>query len=496
MFPLIHVYQFGEVNIEYWEYALSFVYLVILWLLMARRKNRLIAKAPEYGYYLWGMLAKVMGGLFFSLIYFYYYQGGDTIAYYYSAVAMRNLFLVDPIAYLDQLFGPIALERLSVYTSETGFPLRYIYADHRSFFVVRLMSPVAILTFGSYLVSTLLVACLSYLGIWACFRTFVSYFPQLTGKLAICFLFIPSLLFWGSGILKDTFTLSAVCWWVHCIDEIFFKKRSGFKKWSFLIISGLLIIELKPYIFMVLFPVTMLWLFYFRVVRLRNIMIKFVVLPFAVIMLAGASLFVLTNLSAQLDKFALDEALHTIQITQKDLLKEEAYGRNSFNIGEIDGTWQSVLSKFPVAVNAALFRPYMWEARSAIVALSGLENLWVMAVALFAIFRAGPFFFLRAVAGNPLLLMCVTFSVLFAFIIGVTTPNFGALVRFKIPLIPFFLSSLYVVGYLAVLERRYRKENKRFDLEEFRMGTAHLGPTPKRNVKRARPMMRKPSFSA
>ena len=45
----------------------------------------------------------------------------------------------------------------------------------------------------------------------------------------------------------------------------------------------------------------------------------------------------------------------------------------------------------------------------------------------------------------PVLWFCVTFAVLFAFMIGVTTPNFGAMVRFKIPLLPFFAVFLIVV---------------------------------------------------
>jgi len=46
---------------------------------------------------------------------------------------------------------------------------------------------------------------------------------------------------------------------------------------------------------------------------------------------------------------------------------------------------------------------------------------------------------------HEILFFCITFAVLFAFMIGLTTPNFGALVRFKIPLIPFFAAWLVIM---------------------------------------------------
>ncbi len=64
------------------------------------------------------------------------------------------------------------------------------------------------------------------------------------------------------------------------------------------------------------------------------------------------------------------------------------------------------------------------------------------------LFRTRVTFFLRAFLGNPIVLMCFSFVVLFGFFIGISTPNFGALVRFKIPLVPLFVSGLLYIGEL------------------------------------------------
>ncbi len=480
MVPLIQMTYHGDVEIDYWEYLLSLLYILFFYLYFARKKNRMLAQAPEYKYYIWGLMAKLMGGLFFSLIYFYYYRGGDTTAYFYSGVAMRNLALYDPLEYLNQMFGDNSMEAWSKYTLETAKPYQYVYLDDRTFAVVRLASVLALVTFKSYLISTLMIASLSYFGVWACYRTFVSYFPQSAGKLSIGFLFMPSSIFWGSAILKDTFTFSAVCWWVHAVDEIYYKKRNPFTNWTIIVISGFVLVIVKPYIFMVMFPATLLWLLYFRISRLQNVMVKLVLVPLAGLLLVALSLFVLTRLGDAFDKFALDEALETIQVTQVDLSNADSYGTNSFELGTFDGTWSSVLSKFPIAVNAALFRPYIWESGSVVMALSGMENLWVLGLAVFALLRSGPFFILRCIGGVPLLLMATVFSVLFAFTVGVTTPNFGALVRFKIPMVPFFISTLYIIIYLGELKRRVENSGKRFNISDFSMGSRHVEDEMKR----------------
>ena len=201
MFPLVYIHYHGDVDIAYWEWALAVLYVFVLFLYFARRKNLMLKVAPEYRYYLWGLMAKLMGGVFFSLIYFYYYQGGDTTAFFYSAVAMRNMAFEDPLEYLRQLFGDNTLRAWSAYTMDTRKPYQYVFLDDRTFAVIQITSVMAIFTFKSYLITTLLVASFSFYGIWLGFRTFVSYFPELTGKLAIAFLFMPSTVFSVRGAM-------------------------------------------------------------------------------------------------------------------------------------------------------------------------------------------------------------------------------------------------------------------------------------------------------
>lgn len=223
---------------------------------------------------------------------------------------------------------------------------------------------------------------------------------------------------------------------------------------------------------MVLFPAVSLWLLYFKVARIKNTLIRFVMVPVTTVVLVYVVLFVLEGMGDQFDKFALDSALENIELMQGDMVNNVTYGDNKFDVGKFDGTWLGVVKKFPVATNAALFRPYLWEAKDAVNALSGLENLFMLGLTLYVLYKAGVVFTLRCLGGIPLILMSITFALLFAFAVGVTTANFGALVRFKIPLLPFYVSACFIILYLAKEKREALIKRKPWNLRDYRMGSA------------------------
>jgi hypothetical protein len=468
--PLIGLVYYGDVEIAPWEWLLCFVYFILLYGYFSRMKNMRLKREPEYRHFLWGLFAKVLGGIGFSLIYFYYYKGGDTLMYFYSAVSMSHLAMADPSAYFRVLFGPADYAHLALFGNVVGQPYGYMYFDPRAFMVIRLISPLVILSLNSYVITTILLSSVCYIGVWRCYQTFVGYFPSLTNKLAIAFLYMPSVVFWGSGVMKDTFTLSATCWWVHCFDELFFKKRNHLSNLLGLAVAGFILVMMKPYIFMALMPMTLLWVLYFRVVKLKNILFRFIVLPMVLVLMVGGSYLALISLDNELGKFSLNEALETTMVIQEDLKRSEQYGDNYFDIGTVDGTLSGILRKFPVAVNAALFRPYLWEARNAVMALSGLENAWLLGFTVLLLWRTRLWFFIRCLTGNPLVMLCIVFAVLFAFIIGLTTPNFGALVRFKIPLVPFLVAGLFIIDSLNRKRLLAKHRNQLFRMGDHLRG--------------------------
>ena len=56
---------------------------------------------------------------------------------------------------------------------------------------------------------------------------FCEEYPRMTKELAIAFLFIPSVIFWGSGIMKDTYTFTAACWMTSSVYGLFLKLKKS-----------------------------------------------------------------------------------------------------------------------------------------------------------------------------------------------------------------------------------------------------------------------------
>lgn len=443
----------GYIDIQAWEYALIPLYLLVIFLITSSIKNRRIKKNPEYRYYLWGLYAKIIGGLMFALIYVFYYGSGDTISYYESGRAMANMLEKDPGTFLKIWLLPASPELFAHFGWDTGWLVGWFYEDPRALMVVRLITPLVIIGFKSYFLTTILVSWVTYEGLWRLYLMFVRYYPQLMGPLATAVLFMPSTVFWGSGIMKDPFTMAATGLYVALIDQVFVRRNFKFRGVLVAVIAAYLLVSLKPYIFMVLFPGTLYWVFNQRISRIRNALVKFVVLPVVFIGVFALSLFVLEQLGDTLGKFSLENALETAAITSGDLRSERS-GGNSFNIGEFEPTWIGALGKFGPATMAGLFRPYVWEVRNVVMLLSALENVFLLVLTIRLLWRTKLIRLLRTVFRDPLVAFCMLYAVSFGFVIGLSTSNFGSLVRFKIPMLPFFVAALYITLKLYAVPKK------------------------------------------
>lgn len=456
----IPTYTYGKIPVAAWEYLAIIFLMIMVSIIGGRIVSQRVRKDPSWRYFLPGLWVKVGGGIFFGLIYVLYYKGGDTTSYYECALAFVNLFLESPITFIEALTGGGTMEIKSLFSAKTGSPMGYMFFDDKTRTVMKLCIPFIFLGGKSYFIATTFVAMATYGGLWRLYRMFVSYFPQFYRNLAYGILFMPSVVFWGSGILKDSFTLAATCYFVVATDGLIHGKGSRIRHALALLISGSIILAIKPYIIIILLPGTFVWYFYKKIKKIRNAYFRYIIVPFIYLIILGASYAGLTILGDSLGRFSPQQALQTAVVIQNDL-KQDYYEGASFDIGELEATPLSLASKFPVAVVAGLYRPFIWESRSAIMLLSGLENLVILILTIIVLVTLKFRVIKQLVSDQPLILYSFVFAVLFAFMIGVTTSNFGALVRFKIPLIPLYMGSI-IVMYSHLRSFKVRRESRRF----------------------------------
>lgn len=415
--------------------------LMVIFFVTNSRRVKNIETNPSYRYYIPGLLVKLAGGTAVCIIYVVYYGGGDTLNYYNDNTCIANLFLKDPSSFFDFLLGPKP-EMWWRFDSETGFPI-YL-SDKHAIVVVKLTWLLGLITFKSFIGQTLLLAWISYWPIWRMYQMFIHEFPKLTSQLAFAILFIPSVFFWGSGLLKDTITFAAVCLFTSSFSLILTRGKDVFKNLFLILIASLLLIYIKPYIFFALLPGSILWFAGVRISKVDNQLIKSMTTPLIIFISLISGYLMLRQMSVFLGEYALENVLEKAVVTNQDL-KNERYQGSSFDIGDFDPTIPGILSKMPAAINATLFRPYLWEANNLAMTFSGIENFVLLAMTIYILLLLRVYNLFRLMFRHRILFFTIFFSLFFAFAVGLTTSNFGSLVRYKIPAIPFFVISLFII---------------------------------------------------
>lgn len=408
-----------------------------------------------------GLRLKFIAALALPLVYIFYYGGGDTVTYFRDSMILQQIFWKQPSLYFDFLFNGMYENGIAFewkkYFEVRQLDLQYFVfrLDERAMFVVRLASVLTIITGGSFFASGMIIAFFCYFGSWKIYKLFIEYYPLFKNQLAYTVLFIPSVAFWGSGILKDPITLGALCFLVFYFHS-FMQKRKMLYSMILCVISGYLILAIKPYIFNAFIIGMGSWLLSNYLVKVKSVILKGLIFPFLLAISAGLIFLSLDAFSDKTGQYSLDKVMDEAVLVQNDL-KQEYYGGHRFDIGTFEPTLSGLLSKAPIAIATTLYRPFLWEADNVFIMMSAIESAIVIIFTIVAIFRIKLLKLQGVLLENPLLFFSFVFSLFFAFSVGLTTANFGALVRYKIPLMPFYLSMVYILSNYAKIPV---KENK------------------------------------
>jgi hypothetical protein len=428
------------------------LYLIFIFGVASLIKLNNIKQYPEYKYFVKGLWFKLIGVVAFVSIYLFYYGGGDTLAYFKGAKAVGNLLLQDFSKGFAVLFNTNSYENsLSSFNYETGYPYRHYFADKNTFLICRLSAPLYILGSYSFLITSFLTATFSYVGIWKFYRLLNILYPGNSKIFAYIILFMPSLVFWGGGIMKDSYMLGAVCWFSYNFYNVFVARKKMFWNGVFLLLNTLMMLNCKPYIIISLIPGVLFWLNNFYIKSVNNQLIRILIFPLIIFGAISIGVGLFSGFSSSMGRYGnINSIILKAQITQDDLLNERHYGGNNYKLDRIDGSISGLLSSAPLATFTALFRPLPWEIGSPTMVVSAIENTILILFVLYSLIRIGPFKFIKFAFNDPFLTYCLVFSLVFGFGVGIAGTNFGALVRYKIPLMPFFFSLIYILRKKSV----------------------------------------------
>jgi len=434
--------------LTYFDILLVPIYLVIILLVCSRIKSKNIAQFQEYKYFTKGLVFKLLGVSAFISIYLFYYGGGDTINYFKGARAVGNLLIEDFEKGSAVLFNTSSnYNHLSSFNSITGYPAHYMWKDPSTFSVSRYSALFYLIGAKSFIITSFVVCCFSYIGLWKFYQLLNMLYPGYEKGLAYIILFLPSIAFWGSGIMKDSYTVSSACWITYNFYMVLVSRKKVLVNSIFLLINLFIIINMKPYVILSLLPGIILWLNSAYLKKIKNAILKILILPLLSVVILIIGFYLFQNLSSLMGVYGeVDSAIEQAQVIRTDLLRSDQYGNNNYDIGKFDGSLISLISVAPNAIFTALFRPFLWEIGSPTMVFSAIENFILILFTLFTLLKVSPISVLRTLLKEPFLFYCLIFSMLFAFGVGIAGTNFGAMVRYKTPLMPFFFSMIYLLS--------------------------------------------------
>ncbi|RZJ95454.1 MAG: hypothetical protein EOO60_00275 [Hymenobacter sp.] len=411
-------------------------------------------------YFLPGLTLKFVGAIGLGLIYQFYYHGGDTFNYLYHvkiiASAFDHSFATGFKLLMDD--GGSQDPALLPYTSR----MFWHQAGSTEFRLVRFAAFLGLFCFNNYTAIALFFAIISFSGIWALYITMVKIRPHVYKELAWTMFYMPSLFFWGSGLLKDSLCVGALGWLFYGFYRGTIQKQAIIKSLLIGSLGAYTLFNIKVYILLCFLPAALLWVFNENNARIKNKTLRMVAKPLFFGLGGLVAMYAITNLTKGDEKYDVDKIGERSKITADYLYevsqKQEGSG---YNLGTQDGTIGGMVKLAPQAIGTALFRPFLWEARNPVMLLSALEAGFFLLFTLRIFKHTGVRATLSLISQTPVLLMCFIFSLIFAASVAITSSNFGTLARYKIPLIPFYLSGLYILQSIAVERTRPRTQVRR-----------------------------------
>lgn len=377
------------------------------------------------------LLAKGIAVIVNCILIISYWKTGDSLSFFsegetFSRLIGRDItnirYLVMPLEYYQ---GQIGFD--SVLNSTVSGA-----SSENNFMVSRFTTVFYLLGAGRFLIVNLFFAFIALIGQVKIIELFSKYYPGISKVLlAVGVIFTPSLLFYASPLYKETLCISMLGLIFYSLDKIITAHKGKIMYAILLAFCSMVVVITKNYLFYSLILAAVLTLLLILIIRFcrKSIVNKIIFLSafiFLVILIA--------NNTERFDGliYPVVENLNHFQ----DLYVDPDNESSTFKLGEIDLSFAGLLQRIPVAIYTALFRPHLWEITKPILIINSVES--VIMFLLFAYLLIFHLFSLGKMLSKGLSLYLFVYSLLIFAIVGLTTFNFGTLVRYKNPGLIFF----------------------------------------------------------
>ncbi|HEV8513258.1 MAG TPA: hypothetical protein VGQ59_08265 [Cyclobacteriaceae bacterium] len=366
-------------------------------------------------------LVRLAAGITLGLVYTYYYSAGDTWTFFNDAKIFSALARHDFFSYLNSLFD---------FSESQAMQSQLINQEGRSIFFIKIISVFCLIGNDNYWICAAYFSLLSFICAWMLHRQVITIFPDATKQSSLAFLFFPSVVFWSSGLEKESIALCGV----YFLSAGFLKVMSSSKLnklfWLFVIPFGYAIWGLKYYWAIIFFDSVLTSLL------ARFLSSKFSAVKKYLIVFWTISFFAIgVLLSFMHPNFYLDQFLEVIISNYNDFA-ELSDPKNLIHYYQLKGTLMSLLINSPWALLSGLFRPVIGEGQGLLGLAASLENLLLLTFFIGALMN-----FKKAFTSSHQIILWATISycMVLCIFLALSTPNFGTLSRYRVGFLPFFV---------------------------------------------------------
>ncbi len=375
-------------------------------------------------------LLKVFAGCALGWIYTYYYTDqttADTFKFFDDSRIMYRVLFNNPLHFLEMFTGVNGhAEHLNQYYSQMNAwnNQDVLFNDNKT--LVRLNVLFNFFSLGYYYVHVLFLNVLSFTGLIALFRLFQNHHRSNSQLMFFATMFLPSLLFWGSGLLKDGLLLFAFGFLLYSFHKMNRSIHST-KDIVMFCLSMLLLLFTKLYVLIITLPGLVAWYWSRKDTSAVKIILKFMVGYFIFFIIAF-------NIWRVNEKYDVADILYYKQ-RNFYVLANNTKAQSLIQIPPLDATAASLIKHAPAAIARVFVRPSPFDAHSLLIGMAALENILIILVAVFCVFKMKR----NSNVNNAFFWFSIFFVTCIFALIGLITPILGAMVRYKVVALPFLM---------------------------------------------------------
>lgn len=385
-------------------------------------------------------LLKVLAALGLYFIYTQFYterSTADVFRYYDDSAIMYDALLQKPWDYFRLLTGirSGATDLLPYYDRMNNwYNTDMVFNDSRT--MIRLNAFLRCFSVGTYFPHAVIMCFLAFTGLACIFRVMDRLAPGREVLLSLVVFLMPSTLLWTSGMIKEALLVFVMGWLFYRFSELQKHGATDALKSGLIPVFVFLLLLVKAYVFFLFIPV-LIALFLkkddFKSWSLYSLLYF--------LLLFGMSPFITGKSVPQLLADKQGEFFHLAELAKAGSLVQ---------IPRLDGSWYMMLADMPGAFFRTLVLPLPGQLHHVLMYLAMAENMliWILIV-------VGIVSMWKRFQASVIIASFFLFAASLFVLSGMISPVVGALVRYKVPALPFLLF-VFVQAYPVEWNRIFR----------------------------------------